>query len=134
MKEINKKNKESNKGEIIKIQIDKLKKDILLREKAIRDIYLDKVKGLISDEQFNDLNDSFIKEKDCFMEDKKRLEDLFSRNKCIDDNDEVVDDIYKYIDNLILSHFIVNKFIDHIEVGEYCEDTGHQEVKLYWNF
>ena len=120
---------------VLEREIAKIHQDILDREKAIKNIYLDKVKGLLDETQFMVFNDSFLKEKNELIERKKFLEIQVESIKNEEDRIQLLTErIKKYIGFKSLTHELINELIDYIEIGEKDEQTKEQEIIIHWLF
>ncbi len=124
----------SNRISILKKELDK--NNSLIEEKSIiiKSLYVDKVKGIIDDVQFSEMNLLFAKEKESLIrrqeEINRTIEEMQSR---INDVDRYVAVVNKYKNIEKLNHAIVNKFIDYIEIGEKNKDK-ERVIKIKWLF
>jgi len=102
---------------------------------AIKQAYMDKVKGVISDTEFVDFSQEF-------STDKKRLE---SRVQSIDDEittiehrrDKMKDKrqiIAEYANVERLDRVMVETLIDYVLIGKRDPETKQVPVEIYWNF
>lgn len=120
---------------VFKNELGNIEKQLNQSSYVFKNLYVDKINGVITDEQFVELNLSFKKEKESLY---KRKEDIGKR---INDLNENVGDINKWIDIIKmykdfkeLTHTIVDKFINYIEIGEKDKKTGEQKVIIHWLF
>ena len=103
--------------------------------KAIKDLYFDKVKGIITESEYIDFSRDFVSE-------KKRLEILLQQlqknmNKIderMNGNDSRQKIIKEYIDIDCLDREIVQKLIDHIFIGKRLEGSRDVPIEIHWNF
>lgn len=109
--------------------------DIEDRTKALKNIYLDKVKNIIDEEQFKEFNEIFSEEKKELLLKQNEIELLINEMniKKVDTN-KYLSIAKKYKDFTELTHIIVNQFIDYIEVGQKNKQTNKQVIKIHWNF
>lgn len=116
-------------------EITKMKKEIQDRDNAIKNLYLDKVKGTITEVQFNEFNSSFSAEKKVFLQRQQSLEKVKQdiKNK-VNELDIIREQVGRYIDFEELTHELVNDLIDYIEIGEKDKETYEQKVKIHWLF
>ncbi len=133
--EIKKKNSNETK-------INNLNKEKVLVEKKIqeckcyfRTLYEDKLKGIITEDDFKMLKEDYSKDVEVAENRLKEIEDeLFEfSNKA--ENQVDVDKIlkkYKHIDKL--NKFIVDEFIERIYIGKIDKDTNVREIRIVWNF
>ncbi|MBV7271690.1 recombinase family protein [Clostridiaceae bacterium UIB06] len=116
-------------------QLRNVNKEINLIMDASKNIYFDKVRGIISEIQFKEYAELFLKEKE-FLKLKK--EDI-NKKICEIENkltsaESLIRKIDKYKKLSKLTHYIVNELIDCIEIGEKDKFTMEQEVRVHWNF
>ena len=98
-----------------------------------------KFHGKISDDNFEDLNLSFLSDKAQKQDELSKVkEELFSiaekeqNSKFINEQKEKIIEHFK--DFKILNYEIVNAFIDYIEIGEKNKERKSQDVVIHWNF
>ena len=103
--------------------------------KGLRDMYMDKVKGLITDADYQD----FTKE---ISGERKRLETQFGNaQKTLEAIDEKIEkgdnrmgvlEQYRHMEHL--NREAVETLIDHIVVGKRDKKTNTQSIEIFWNF
>lgn len=102
--------------------------------KALSMLYVDKVSGTISENEYFVLKESLNEEINSLnfqcKKTQEELDKLLSKN---DSQERKEDIIHKYANFEKLDHEIVNEFVDHIEVGEKDKDKN-QEVIIHWRF
>lgn len=128
-----------NKTNLLKNKKDSLLKDIENLNKAIKELYLDKVNGKISEAIFEDLNSSFLSDKSAKQKELTKLKNDLSNLKEKNLNNKFIEEqkekIIKHFKNLTeLNYDIINSFIDYIEIGEKNKNTKKQDVIIHWNF
>ena len=127
---------ESAKGCKINVELEGLNKQEKTYSKAldniqlaIRSLYKDKLKGIVTERDFVDLSEDFIKEREAL---EIKLEDLKQREaqllKYQDDSKEILKAIDDFIENEVLSKTTLHKLINRIEVFK------DRSIKLYANF
>lgn len=125
----------ANKIHGIESKIKKLKEDIKNRREAIKSLYLDKIKGNITEKQFKELNDLFYNEEQEFIhlfeELEKQREEFEGKENTTEDREKL---IRQFTNCIGLTHEMVNELIDYIEVGEIDKNTGNREINIFWNF
>lgn len=125
----------AKKREGMKRETATLTLEIERRSKAMRDLYLDKSKGLLDDEQFLSFNTGYLAEKATL---EKRLIVLEKELTGLDSDVRDQRDIQARIDHWLqfdtLSRELAADFIDSIEVGERNPETGRQPIKINWLF
>ncbi|WP_026476255.1 recombinase family protein [Alkaliphilus transvaalensis] len=109
----------------------------LIEEKTtlIKNLYIDKVKGVVDEVLFIEMKSSFEKEKETLLgrqeELSKHIEEIQNKINDIEAYRAIVNR-YKNIDKLTPT--IVNKFIDYIEIGEKDKETKERVIKIKWLF
>ena len=103
--------------------------------KGIRDLYMDKVKGLISDADYAEMSKEFQEEREHFeqliKEAEKQLVDVEERIAIGDNRRSIVE---KYVSLEHLSRDAVEVLIDHICVGKRIPKTKDVPIEIHWNF
>lgn len=102
---------------------------------ALRDLYLDKVRGIITEADFMDFSTAFTQE-------KERLELLISDcNKTLSELDERMASgenrqslIRQYTNPEHLTREMVDILIDHISIGKRSNGEKYPPIEIYWNF
>lgn len=103
--------------------------------RGIRSLYMDKVKGVISEQDYLEMTDDFSK-------DKKRLENLVSDcelkiaaiNKKIKAGDDRKALIEQYTNMEHLTREAVEVLIDYVSVGKRIPGTSKVPIEIHWNF
>lgn len=121
--------------EKVKTDFDGYRKKISEYARGIRDLYLDKVKGILSESDYIELSKSFVSEKkrlERLLPDfRKQLEVLDQKVKSGDHRRELV---AQYTDPKHLNREIVETLIDYILVGRRIPKTREVPVEIHWNF
>ena len=103
--------------------------------KGIRDLYLDKVKGVISDEDYADMAAGFQQDREHFMklikDGERQLTDLNERIAAGDNRRELVE---RYVAMDALNRDAVEVLIDHVCVGKRIPKTKDVPIEIHWNF
>ena len=103
--------------------------------RGVRELYMDKVKGLLSGSDFADLSRDFAAERDrlarLVADNEKRLADVDARIAVGDGRRELVE-AYAHPDHL--TREIVEALIDHITVSKRIPGTRTVPVEIHWNF
>ena len=122
---------------IAKLHADKLAYDkkIAKCDKAVKDSYMDKAKGILTEAQFIEFSQEFAKEKD-------RLESLVYDLdeeikmlilKCSKSRDKrqitLEHSRVKHIDRIM-----IEKLIDYVKIGKRDPETKKVPVEIYWSF
>lgn len=123
----------AQKQDALKKEAATLTLEVDRRSKAMRDLYLDKSKGLLDDEQFTEFNRGYLSEKASLQ---KRLaaltEELEKLDAKPDDHKSMSEKIAHWLNFDALSRELAADFIDFIEVGERNPKTGVQPIKIHW--
>lgn len=103
--------------------------------KGIRELYMDKVRGLISEGDFADLSKGFSAERTrlerVVVETEKQLVQL-EENIAAGDNRRELIEQYTNLDHL--TREVVETLIDYISVGKRIPGTKDVPIEIHWNF
>ncbi|MEG1747180.1 MAG: recombinase family protein [Oscillospiraceae bacterium] len=112
-----------------------LESQIEKRTAALRQLYLDKVSGLIDEAQFAGFNRDFLAEKSRL---ERRSEELTALLEGWHGAEESKDDTLARAQKLLaldtVDRELVALLIDWIEVGEKDKETGQQKLHIQWKF
>ena len=130
-----------NNKSALKKDIASKEREILALERKIQEensyiaaAFKEKVKGLLTDEDFIDMRATIQAEIAQYKNRKSRLEEEISSLKFrVNSLGDIEGVIKKYINFDELTHEIVNEFIDYIEIGEKTSDK-EQEIVIHWLF
>lgn len=122
--------------------MDKIKSEIASFEKkkneytkGFREIYLDKVNGVISESDFLELSRNFSSEKERFEKliasANEQLENLQAKMLSTENRRQMIEE---YTDIEKLNREIVDNLIDHIAIGKRDPVTKIVPVEIHWNF
>ena len=128
-----------NKAKLLENKALLLSKEMENINKAIKELYLDKVSGKIPEEVFEDLNSSFLSDKSAKQKELTKIENDLSNLKEKELNSKFIKEqkekiINHFKDFKELNYDIVNSFIDYIEIGEKDKKTKTQDIIIHWNF
>lgn len=116
-------------------QMEEYKAKIDDYTKCMRDLYRDKVKGIITEsdqiEFTKDLSLDRKRLKSLLTESERRLDMIEEKIKIGDNRQELLE---KYVHMDRLSREAVETLIDHIAVSKRDKKTKTQTIKIYWNF
>ena len=125
-----------------KLKLLEDKKTILIQDmesinNAIKELYLNKANGKIDESSFNDLNSSFLSDKQAKQNEINQIEISLANLKEKELNSKFIQEqkekiINKFKDFKELDYNIVNSFIDYIEIGDKIKKS--QDVIIHWNF
>lgn len=103
--------------------------------KGIRGLYMDKVKGLISDADYVEMSKDFVAEREHFelliADSKKQVADLEVKMEAGDNRRDLIEQ-YANLDHL--TREIVEILIDHIMVSKRIPGTKTVPIEIHWNF
>ena len=102
---------------------------------ALKEIYLDKVRGVINDAEFSDFAASFRREKSQCMEKAIGCEKEIAgiqRNIEAGDNRKTI--IERYVDEKELTQEMADILIKRIEVGKRSSRKASYPIKVHWKF
>lgn len=126
----------------IKQKRDQVARNIAIYERrveecsnAIRNLYVDKIKGIINDADFVELSESFRADREhleqMIADAQKELQELDERLRAGDNRREL---IQRYTNLTHLTREIVDILIDHIVIYRRDPETRRIPVEIYWNF
>lgn len=128
-------NSKKSKLKSLKKQLSSIEKDIADITLAIKTLYVDKAKGTISEEQYNEFTATFTSERSELLNRKKiinnTIEDINNSANIVNKYRELVK---KYKNFTELNSVMVNELIDYIEVGNKDSKTKEQLIKIHWLF
>ena len=113
----------------------KLQRQLEDNRAYLRTLYMDKVKGIVSEEDYISMADSFAAERDRLdmqiKEADRRLEELEAQMLAGDQRQEL---IQRYTNVEHLTREMVEILIDYISVGKRIPGTHEVPIEIHWNF
>ena len=110
-------------------------KKILDRKKALRALYLDQVRGILTEEDYLDMTKAFSIEKQRMEEAlelcRKQILEIEERQKAGENRKELVE---TYIHMEHLTREMVEALVDHVDVGRRISGSRDVPITIYWNF
>lgn len=110
-------------------------KKILDRKKVLRALYLDQVRGILTEEDYLDMSKAFSAEKKRLEEAmkicKEQIQEIEERKKAGENGKELVE---KYIHVEHLTREMVEALVDHVDVGRRISGSRDVPITIYWNF
>lgn len=110
-------------------------KKIAEYSKGIRELYMDKVKGLITEADYLEMTKEFMKDKErlehLVVENEKLISDIEIRIAAGDNRRELVE---QYMNSEHLTREMVDTLIDYISVGRRIPHTRDVPIEIHWNF
>ena len=104
------------------------------RSAALKNLYLDKVSGVLSEGQFVELNQDFLAEKSRLELRLAQIDQELSNQEKPRNQEEVMTKARELLELKTLPRELVVMMIEKIEIGEQDPETGRQEVKIHWKF
>lgn len=103
--------------------------------KGMRDMYMDKVKGVITAIDYQEFSKDIKSEKERLeMQVIKSQELLNSIEKKIESGENKIELLERYRNMEHLTREAVETLIDHIAVGKRDKETNTQQIEIFWNF
>lgn len=123
------------KKESLESEMGVYQKKIAEYAKGIRELYLDKVKGILSENDYLDLSKDFTNEKErlekLVIETQKQLAVIERKMQAGDNRRQLIE---QYTNLEHLDRETVEKLIDHILVGKRIPGTREVPIEIHWNF
>lgn len=123
-----------NQMEMLSSHIEECQKKISDCSKGIRELYLDKVRGILPERDYVELLDTFSRERDCLesmvFKDQNQLA-LLGRAMREDRQEAAID---QYLETEHLDREMVEMMITSVSVGSRVPETGEIPVEIHWNF
>lgn len=102
---------------------------------AIKELYMDKLRGVITEQNYLEMRKEFIEGKErmetLVVECQNRLNEMDVRMAAKDNRFEM---IRSYLTLCELTRSMSEALIDHIEIGKRNKETGNVPVSIFWNF
>ena len=103
--------------------------------KGVKDLYLDKVKGEVTEDMFIELSKELYREKadlEALLQDEKaKLDSIEARIKSGDNRREL---IQRFVNANHLTREMTDVLIDHIDVGRRIQGTHEVPIVIHWKF
>ena len=103
--------------------------------KGIRELYMDKVKGLISASDYSVMSKDFVDDRDrlerLIADSRRRIEELDVKLEVGDNRKEIIE---RYTNLKHLNREMVEILIDYISVGKRIKGTTDVPIEIHWNF
>ncbi|HIV10875.1 MAG TPA: recombinase zinc beta ribbon domain-containing protein, partial [Candidatus Faeciplasma avium] len=103
--------------------------------KGIKELYMDKVKGLITDSDFAELSKDFVTQKERLervaLDGEKQLCEIDEKIAVGDNRRELIE---QYTNLEHLNREMVETLIDYISVGRRIPGTWDVPIEIHWNF
>ncbi len=126
----------------LKRQREQIRADIVMYEKrigeyakGIKELYMDKMRGILNEGDFTSLSADFSVEKQKLEEllrtEQKKLAEVDQRLEAGDNRKELVE---QYLSMEHLTREMVDILIDHIEIGKRNKENHTIPIEIHWNF
>lgn len=102
--------------------------------RGIRELYMDKVRGLLCENDFVALSREFSAERERLTDVITRCREQLSETESRSAGDDPQERIWQYIHPGHLTREMVDALIDHIRVGRRIPGTKDVPIEIYWNF
>ena len=123
-----------NRIKSLKNELNRLSAYIDEQSEVIKSLYIDKVKGIITDDMFMNFSKEFNEEKESNISRKEDIEkQINSLMEKANESDKWKETILKYKNVNKLTHTMVKELIDYIEIGEKNEN-GERIIRVHWLF
>ncbi len=127
-------NLQAQKDSILK-NIASYEKRVVELSKGIRELYMDKVKGLISAADYTEMSKDFIDDRDrlekLISDGRRQIEEIDVKIEVGDNRREIIE---RYTNLKHLNREMVEILIDYISVGKRIPKTQDVPIEIHWNF
>ena len=116
-------------------ELRKLRGDVERRRKAMQELYLDKMSGMIDSAQFFEMNKSFLDEVSSAEARIEKLESELEQQK--EENATIQTQMQRVRELAQVSHLtreLAVLLVDRVVVGPKDARTGEQKITIEWNF
>ena len=120
---------------ILNKEKNSLMKKIDANKSYYRNLYEDKVKGVITEDMFNMMSADYLREIENMTKQIETIDSEISDLEVFKEEKKQVDDIlkkYKHIKEL--NKVILDEFIDKVYIGELDKETNTRDIEIEWNF
>lgn len=104
------------------------------RSLALKNLYLDKVSGVLSEGQFTELNQTFLEEKSHLEGRLAKVDEGLQEQEQPQRKEELIARAQELLKLETLPRELVVMLVERIEIGEKDPGTGKQEVRITWKF
>lgn len=104
------------------------------RSAALKNLYLDKVAGVLSEGQFVELNRDFLAEKSRLERRLSQIDEELAEQEQPGQQTDLMEKARELLQLDALPRELAVMLIEKIEIGEQDPDTGEQVVKIHWKF
>ena len=104
------------------------------RSQALKTLYLDRVAGILSGDQFVELNQTFLDEKSRLEGRLEQIGSELAEREHSKNQAELMERALELLKLETVPRELVAGLVERIEIGEKDQATGRQEVKVFWRF
>ena len=125
----------NDKIKILEKEKKNLEKKIEENKKYYRNLYEDKVKGIINEDMFKSMSADYLKEIETMSTRVEYIDIEINNIQLSTEERKRADEIlkkYKHIKEL--NKVIIDEFIDKVYVGVYDKETKTRDIEIEWNF
>lgn len=116
-------------------QRDDINNKISKTRNYLRNLYEDKVNGVVTPEQFKDLITNYNNDEDTYKDQIKSINNEIAYYKMKEESSKNNKEIFnKYQKLEELNRVIIDEFIDKIYIGKLNEETNSRDIQIKWNF
>lgn len=116
-------------------QLNNIEKDIIDRDILLKSLYIDKVKGVISEQQFNEFNLSFSHEKNDLICRRDITNNTITNiESSLNDFSKYKELVEKYKNFTEINSLIINELVEAVEIGEKNTKNKEQKIRIHWLF
>lgn len=119
----------------IKANIKAYENSIATYTKSLKEMYLDKVKGILTEKEYIEMSESFRKDKErteILLDQEK--ERLHRQEERIEKGENRYQIVQQYKNLTHLTRDMVEELIDYISVGKKIPETKEIPIEIHWNF
>jgi len=112
-----------------------IEKKLVKINSYLKNLYEDKIDGIITVEQFKDLMKNYSKNEDTYKKHIKQIDDdigFYQMKEQANFNNKEIFKKYKTLNKL--NRTIMDEFIDKIFVGSINKEKNEREIQIKWNF
>lgn len=132
--ELNLPTPENTRREVLLQEQKTLLSQLEKRSAALKNLYLDKVSGVLSEGQFVDLNHDFLAEKSRLERRLAQIDEELSESAHPQEQADLMERAQELLELKTLPRELAVALIERIEIGERDAETGEQKVNIVWKF
>ena len=101
----------------------------------LKNLYEDKVNGIINTEQFKELVSDYNSNESIYNDQIKSIDneiEFYKKKEIATNDNKKIFSKYKTLESL--NRVIIDEFIDKIYIGKLNEETNTRDIQIKWNF